>query len=488
MEAKTSVYLGDTSWHLLMDASVIGPKTIYTVGRTLISIFISDTATTLSDTIDYDEFITIGGINGSCDTPGGKFVYARAHHSDGSVFYLPKGQLDPDKDITLLYDTISAVNDDIVNHKSNYENTHRTTKSQVGLDQIPNAVTDTIADTPKGSLVLDAVAIALNGKIGAHIEDDNNPHQVTTAQLGLDKVSNYPIAEQEVDILNTGNDSMYATIKAMHTAISKREQLTSDIAPHTVVSVRSEDLTTAQKALYNPKALSVAVVGTRLQVFAGLQVTYTHLNRTYLSKVITNDIDIPVSDISTTLDKRPGWHYIYVDITTDGTIATAGTTQNRPIFDTSRTNDTSDFFDTVTNQVKNLSGTLIRRVYISKVYVDTDGVISYIVNVPRGNTHVMQISAPIAGNTTYMFNNPYFEDIEVIPEIKLGSTWCNPYWNDQAGVMATYTRSKADKIIVQTGALGVAMIAPSSGNAFTETELNTTQITAVPLRLRIRKV
>jgi hypothetical protein len=125
----------------------------------------------------------------------------------------------------------------------------------------------------------------------------------------------------------------------------------------------------------------------------------------------------------------------------------------------------------------------IKRVYISKIYVSDDGEVSYITNVPLGKEYVME-GITIVPNKRYIFSNPYYYHIEVIPEIRINDQWYDPYWNDQIGVRASYSYSELDNIVIQTGKLGLAMIPSSSGNGFNS--LTETYTGSAKLRLIIR--
>lgn len=108
-------------------------------------------------------------------------------------------------------------------HTSNMANPHGTTKAQVGLGNVDNFLTATQPQAEAGAdnstfvtplrsrqgtirYVNDSVMPTINN----HINNRNNPHGVTKAQVGLGSVNNYgtaSIAEAE----NTGSNSVYMT-------------------------------------------------------------------------------------------------------------------------------------------------------------------------------------------------------------------------------------------------------------------------------------
>lgn len=98
-------------------------------------------------------------------------------------------------DITSLTEKITDVKQDINNHLINYNNPHKVTKAQIGLDKVDNT-----SDVEKPiSLATQTALSELNAKLNSkldtsdlltHIQNNNNPHVVTKTQVGLDKVDN----------------------------------------------------------------------------------------------------------------------------------------------------------------------------------------------------------------------------------------------------------------------------------------------------------
>ena len=81
---------------------------------------------------------------------------------------------------------IEVVTENITQHKNDYNNPHNVTKAQVGLDKADNT-----ADIDKPISTATKTALdTIQSEIEAHIEDGNNPHQVTAEQVGLGNVDN----------------------------------------------------------------------------------------------------------------------------------------------------------------------------------------------------------------------------------------------------------------------------------------------------------
>lgn len=93
-----------------------------------------------------------------------------------------------------------------VEHLNNFNNPHQVTKAQVGLGLANNYATATEAETVTGTATnlhvtpagvkaaTDATATDLLLELQAHITDKANPHEVTKEQVGLSRVDNYATA------------------------------------------------------------------------------------------------------------------------------------------------------------------------------------------------------------------------------------------------------------------------------------------------------
>lgn len=97
-------------------------------------------------------------------------------------------------------------NSDFNLHKNNTGNPHQVTKDQVGLDKIKNFDLDTKPklDSPNyiTSAAVAKVNLDLNNLISKHSTDINNPHIVTKDQVGLGSVANKPMVYEVEDSTN----------------------------------------------------------------------------------------------------------------------------------------------------------------------------------------------------------------------------------------------------------------------------------------------
>lgn len=104
--------------------------------------------------------------------------------------------------------------EEVLEHASRVDNPHNTTKDQVGLGNVDNYLTATQAEAEAGVLntrfmtplrTKQAIDLHAGNLLRAHVQDTNNPHLTTKAQVGLGNVDNYLTATQaeaEAGILN----------------------------------------------------------------------------------------------------------------------------------------------------------------------------------------------------------------------------------------------------------------------------------------------
>lgn len=83
-------------------------------------------------------------------------------------------------------DDINELTSDLEAHKSNKNNPHSVTKTQVGLDKVDNT---SDADKPI-SIAAETRFSTLDSAIDTHTENESNPHNVTKAQVGLGNADN----------------------------------------------------------------------------------------------------------------------------------------------------------------------------------------------------------------------------------------------------------------------------------------------------------
>ena len=112
----------------------------------------------------------------------------------------------------------SWVGDTLEAHIARKDNPHGTTKSHVGLSNVPNfgLATVTAAETGLGNdafMTPELTAKAIAKQAGAsgiqsHVLDKDNPHDTTKAHVGLGNVPNYAAATQAEAEAGTANDKL----------------------------------------------------------------------------------------------------------------------------------------------------------------------------------------------------------------------------------------------------------------------------------------
>lgn len=130
--------------------------------------------------------------------------YPVASFSEGSDPSVTNRYMTPQRAAQLIDSYLGNV---VHAHIDNTENPHNVTKTQVGLSNVPNyrlanstEAVDPLVDnrfvTPRR--VHEAIQFVAIGALDDHKNDNTNPHNVTKAQVGLDRVENYSIASSTV--------------------------------------------------------------------------------------------------------------------------------------------------------------------------------------------------------------------------------------------------------------------------------------------------
>jgi Chaperone of endosialidase len=107
-------------------------------------------------------------------------------------------------------------------HINNFANPHGVTKAQVGLGLVQNYGVATSTEATQGlsnslymtpastKAAIELAQDSANAELDAHLEDTANPHSVTKAQVGLNNVQNFAIANEIESKTGTSN-SLYMT-------------------------------------------------------------------------------------------------------------------------------------------------------------------------------------------------------------------------------------------------------------------------------------
>ncbi len=107
-------------------------------------------------------------------------------------------------------DTINANLDKIDAFAGRKDNPHNVTKEQIGLDKVDNTSdAEKPVSTPQATAISEAKAAGTSAQanLTVHINDKENPHNVTKAQVGLDKVNNTADSEKSVNTANFASEA-----------------------------------------------------------------------------------------------------------------------------------------------------------------------------------------------------------------------------------------------------------------------------------------
>lgn len=108
----------------------------------------------------------------------------------------------------------ALVQNDFFDHKNNTNNPHGVNKLQLGLEQLANFPMADLTEAVQGissqryMSPLSTAAIIddrVNTTIIPHVNNVNNPHQVTKSQVGLSNVENFGIATTQIAIIGVDN-------------------------------------------------------------------------------------------------------------------------------------------------------------------------------------------------------------------------------------------------------------------------------------------
>ena len=132
---------------------------------------------------------------------------------------------------------------DLIAHVNDFNNPHQTSKAHVGLEFVQNYGIASLAEAQAGeatnkymtpALVKETVmAFSLNA-IGDHVNNTDNPHLVTKAQVGLSNVANYGVAT-EAEAQAGSSTVKYMTpalVKAAIIQFADAGQIGSDLSDH----------------------------------------------------------------------------------------------------------------------------------------------------------------------------------------------------------------------------------------------------------------
>lgn len=475
--ADSSIYkeytFTDSEWHDMKFFGETTRITLKSIGGQPISVYMTtDPGVEITDayleSIHVDP-IEIGGVTYEMSsTSPTERVYAKAPNGTGKIGVRVHGTIDPNEDITTLAAAISDVTIKFTNHINDKDNPHEVNKSQVGLGNIPNAISDAIDKSSSDVLATSKAVYTVQQNLLTHSNDKNNPHETTKVHVELGLVENYPPATDEtaVDPLNT---KAYITPATMVSALEHHLKAEGGllwpsyaISPQTVVAgaVSSRVSGWSVNDMSTPAAYVIKKSSRSVTIRAGLQVTYAERHKCRLSEILDKNIDFLFEETPPN-----GVHYLYANINNDGVMDSFGSTQHIPKEGFVREATNGDFFDMSQCVMLNSAQEAIRRVYLAKVWFQNAD-ITTILPVPLGVSATLPVLSELPLGASLILNNPFISPVETLAQVEYNSSWSPSEWNDQIGVMAhPRPANPLDQILVQCGLMGYLTGGQSAGNA-----------------------
>lgn len=157
-------------------------------------------------------------------------------------------------------------------HITDTSNPHGVTAEQIGLDKVPNVATNdqtpTYSQNSSLSNITSGEKLSVSfGKIMkaiadliSHIGSKSNPHSVTKSQVGLDNVPNVATNDQQPTFAESGTRSNIVSGETLSTLFGKIKKFFSDLK--TVAFTGSyTDLSNKPTSMQNPNSLTLTMNG-----------------------------------------------------------------------------------------------------------------------------------------------------------------------------------------------------------------------------------
>jgi hypothetical protein len=165
---------------------------------------------------------------------------------------------------TAVENDIAQVAADHDEHVNNTDNPHQVTKAQVGLGNVDNFITASDAEALAGVRLdrfMTPAGVALLSErladvaVSEHVADKTNPHGVTKAQVGLGNVDNFATASESQGISQTVNDKFMTPQRTYEAIMVHAGNL---ITAHTTNFNNPHQVTKAQVGLGSVQNLPLA--------------------------------------------------------------------------------------------------------------------------------------------------------------------------------------------------------------------------------------
>jgi hypothetical protein len=466
-----TIIITDTEWHLIGSLGI--SYTLRNIGSYPIGIYYSTSHTTPYPEPTADTIIQIGGFTDLIRTPSDKYIWVRALTSTPiNLRYCNVDTLDPDTDVSSLSSIVASLITELYEHK-NAINPHNISKDTINLSNIPNAIssskdsndTSILATTAMvhnvlfsyTSTVIDSIITQLNN----HIQNFNNPHQVTQAQVGLDKVLNETIIMPKATIppVNVAPHSLYEGTLSLTPPGWTVQDI--DPVPSHIIKIDNNHIKIKQDTRY----------------------IYTFDSRCYVSYPLIQDYDIQIPQANLTYYIYADLFDSYMDIESNdhGKILNIHLTDIPPSSHPSINQGLGDWFNISQYKLLNLNNKEINRIYIGKI-IRLNNILQDPIPIPFGNRFISPVldwSSLTLGSST-LIPNPFPYECTTIAQVNFNNSWQETSWNDQIGVKAYPLPNDPSLIKIQIGSLGWLASSSSSGNPSSNTFTITT-----PLQTRV---
>ena len=462
----------DANWHLVQpfdDKDVA--LTAKNRGNTPVSVFCTSedlTEETVGDYLQTNNInpAEIGGTFYEISSQVASKMFIKCPSGAGTVSIRVYGTVDPMEDIQALGQIVTAQGLDLAAHKNDKKNPHAVDKTQVGLDQIPNAVSQSYKDLAKDdtqSLVSLAALKEVQTIAQNHIDlVKGNPHKVTKDEVGLGKVPNYPAANAKQAIDYT-NDSTLLTPKMGALIVKDIVVVASSMKPQMVIAgqILSRPSGWTMKDITPPAGTIAKGQSREIVIKSGLQVSYAYRGMCRVSKVLADNM------FGLFKDQMPnGIHYIYVDLDNTGKITGWGSTTYKPQTSTGIDAVDGDYYNYAQCTMQHANGSELIRVYIGKVMFSNNEWVDTIC-VPLGDSAIIPVTSQLDLGKSMLLSNPFCMPVKTTALIELDQRWGETEWNDQIGVKAHPRPGfELDQIVLQAGTIGYLTKGSSAGGAF----------------------
>lgn len=483
----------DDKWHLVqpfVDPST--PLTAKNRADTSISVYCTSDITLTEATlaqhlidrqIDPPE---IGGIFYEVSSKRNERMFIRCNEGRGSVAIRVFGTMDPMEDITVLSGLLSETILRLDHHIDTVAgNPHCVTKQEVGLGNIPNAITSDPLDeawpeTRENDVLPTLGALRTVYQYAeTHVSiNPGNPHGVTKAHVGLNKVENYPPATA-LEALDITNNQVYMTPWSTNELIRDIVVVAASMPPQIVIQGRTIHRPSGwtMNDITAPTELIVKTGKRTIAIKAGLQVAYAYRGICRVSKILADDMH---GKFDTTMAN--GIHYLYVDLDEKGNFKGWGSTPYAPVTGVNVDAYDGDYFNYAKCEMVHTNGAELKRVYIGKAYFQGNELID-LVSVPLGDQVTIPVLTEVPLGKSALLTNPFIAPVETTALVELEQRWGETGWNDQTGVLAHPRPGHAlDQIVVQVGLVGYVTRGSSSGTGFGAEFMTVTS----PLRIAVR--